>query len=159
MADDEEIVPEETNEPDYHSLWLRAQADLENLRKRSEQDRVNTLKFGQASLLEELLPIVDNFDRATKAVPADQGQAAWVVGIQYIRKNLIDVLEGRGVSIITPSVGSMFDHSQQEALGTVVDTDIPEGQITEVISNGYTLHDRLLKPAQVMVSSSSTANE
>ena len=156
MADEEQIIEEETNQPNYHDLWLRSQADIENLRKRSEQERSNLLKFGQAGILEELLPIVDNFDRATKAVPADQQAAAWVVGIQYIRQNLMTVLEAHGVSLVTPEVGSSYDPQLQEALGTVFSQEVAEGHIVAVIANGYKLHDRLLKPAQVTVS---TTNE
>lgn len=159
MSDDEQIIDEVSNEPDYHTLWLRAQADMENLRKRTDQERGNLLKFGQAGLLEELLPIVDNFDRATKAVPGDQQAAAWVVGIQYIRKNFMDVLEAHNVSVIIPEEGSVYDPQLQEALGTVPDAELPEGSVVSVISNGYMLHDRLLKPAQVTVSTSITVNE
>ena len=152
MSEDEQLIEELMSEPDYHTLWLRAQADMENLRKRSEQERSNLLKFGQAGLLEELLPIVDNFDRATKAVPSDQESAAWVVGIQYIRKNFMDVLESRGVSLVVPEVGQAYDPLLQEALGTLPSEEIPEGHVVSVIANGYKLYDRLLKPAQVTVS-------
>jgi molecular chaperone GrpE len=156
MSDEETIATPEPEtsavaELDYKDLWLRAQAEAENVRKRADADRAALLKYGQSALIEELLPVVDNFDRATKSVPADQQDAPWIVGINYIQKNLLSVLEGQGVSVITAKPGDTYDHANQEALGTVETDDIADDHIATVIANGYRLHDRLLRPVQVTV--------
>ncbi|MCC2631366.1 MAG: GrpE protein [Patescibacteria group bacterium] len=151
-------MPEETSvtdtqpEEDYKEKWQRALADMENLRKRTEQERVTFAKYSSESFIEELLPVVDNFYRATEHVPAEQQGSPWVTGIQYIQKNLLDVLEQRGVKEIAAKPGDAFNPSQHEALSSVEDSEQPEDTIVQVIGRGYLLHDKVLKPAQVIVS-------
>lgn len=142
----------EVQEPDYRELALRVQAELENSRKRADSERLQLMKYGNAALIEELLPVVDNFDRAITAVPAEQRETAWVTGLNYIRKNLMDVLEGQGITVLTAKPGDVYDPSLQEALSTVDALDQPEDTIVSIVANGYKLHDRLLRPVQVTVS-------
>jgi len=137
---------------EYKEKWQRALADLENTRKRFEQDRLNLLKYSLEGFLEELIPVLDNFDRATSHVPAEQQGSPWVTGIQYIQKNLLDVMEGRGVNIIEAKQGDAFDAGKHEAIGTKEVQNIPEDKIAEVQNKGYMLHDRVLRPVQVIVS-------
>jgi molecular chaperone GrpE len=154
MADEPtvEVVGETGGVPDYKELWLRAQAELDNSRKRFEADRAQHVKYSQSGLLEDLLPVVDNFYRATAHVPDEQKGSSWVAGIQYIQKNLLDVLENYHVKEMPLKPGDPFNASREEAIGTISDTDIPEDHIVEVVMKGYLLHDRVLRPAQVMVS-------
>lgn len=149
-AEAEPHVPE-IQEPDYRELAFRVQAELENFRKRTDTERLQMIRFGNEALIEELLPVVDNFDRALKAVPSEQQSSAWVVGMNYIRKNLMDVLEGQGVTVLTANVGDPYDTTIQEALGTEPSKQ-PEDTVVSVVANGYRLHDRLLRPVQVTVS-------
>lgn len=153
MADDPtvEVMNEVGGEPDYKDLWLRTQAELDNTRKRYETERGNLIKFSQAGLLEELLPVVDNFYRATSHVPEEQTKSPWVAGIQYIQKNLLDVLASHGVREMTLKVGDRFNATQHEAIGTVVSEDIPDDHIAEIAASGYLLHERVLRPARVIV--------
>jgi molecular chaperone GrpE len=139
-------------EIDYEDRWKRSLADIENLKKRQEADRHTLLRFGQQSLIEDILPILDNFSRATKAVPADQAQNPWVVGMQYIQKQLLDVLLNNGVIEMTVLAGDTFDAAKHEAIGTTVNEEVPEDHVIEVVSTGYLLHDRVIRPAHVIVS-------
>jgi molecular chaperone GrpE len=138
-------------EPDYKDMWQRSLAELENLRKRELQERQNVSKFALKGFLEELLPVVDNFYRATEHVPAELQNSPWVSGILYIQKNLLDVMAQRGVSIIEAKPGDEFDPSHHEAIG-VTESEYPEGKIAIVNGQGYMLHDRVLRPTQVTVS-------
>jgi len=161
--DQEEIVaapdssPEEATE-DYKDRALRAQAELENMRKRFETDRQNLLRYGKEDLISQLLPVLDNFDRATQHVPADQQESSWVVGIQYIQKNLHDVLENQGVSVIAAKPGDAFDAHQHEAISTA-DSEGPDDQILTVVNKGYALNGKLLRPVQVVVSKHSDSKK
>jgi len=154
MADEPvlEVIGETAGVPDYEELWLRSQAEIDNARKRFEAERAQLIKFGQVNLLSDLLPVVDNFYRATTHIPEDQKKSPWVTGIQHIQKNLLDVLESYGVKEVPTKVGDAFDAKHHEGIGTVSDTTIPEDHIVEVVAKGYMLHDRMLRPAQVTVS-------
>lgn len=144
---------------DYKEKWQRALADLENARKRFEQEKQALGKFAVAALLEDLLPVLDNFDRATEHVPAEEKDSPWVAGIQYIRKNLHDAVEGHGVSEIPALPGEAFDPATQEAIGTVASADKPEDTVAEIKAKGYRLHDRVLRPALVTVYRKPAAEE
>lgn len=151
-----EMLDEPTEEvisdtPDYKELWQRSLADHDNLRKRLEVDRQNFAKFSLESFIEEILPVVDNFYRATEHVPADQQNNGWVTGILYIQKQLIDVLTQQGLSEIPAKVGDHFDPIHHEAIGTAHQEDQPEDVIIEIKNKGYQLHDRMLRPVQVIV--------
>jgi molecular chaperone GrpE len=137
-------------EEEYKENWLRAVAELENSRKRQEQERQTISRYALEGFLEELLPVVDNFYRATEHVPDEQKGSAWVTGIQYIQKNLLDVLQQRGVQEILIAPDSNFDPSTQEAIG-IEESDKAEDTVAEVKQRGYKLHDKVLRPAQVIV--------
>ena len=137
---------------DYKAKWQRSLAEMENLRKRQEQEKLHFLRFSLEGFAEELLPVVDNFYRATEHIPAEQQGAPWVTGIQYIQKNLLDTLEKRGVREIPVKAGDAFDPTRHEAIGTAEDAAVPEGHIAEVKNRGYMLYDRVLRPAHVTVS-------
>lgn len=155
----EEVVTDLPAEPDFQEKYLRAQADLDNQRKRFEIERANLLKYGQEGLLSDLLPVVDNFDRATEHVPAEQQGSAWVTGIQYIQKNLMDALAQHGVSAVETAVGEAYDPETQEAIGMVESNEVEDGHIVQVAGKGYRLHDRLLRPARVLVATHHQTNE
>lgn len=138
--------------PDYQEKWKRALAELENTRKRGEQDRESFAKYALENFLGDLLPIVDNFDRASNHIPEEQKNSAWVSGIQFIQKNLLDVLEQQGVQEIEVRPGDRFDPHLHEAIATEDQEKVPEEQIIAVKNKGYRLHDRILRPAQVVVS-------
>ncbi|HSI21192.1 MAG TPA: nucleotide exchange factor GrpE [Verrucomicrobiae bacterium] len=146
---EETVAP--TEQTDYESLYKRALADQENMRKRFDDERKLLGKFAVGDVVIDLLPVLDNFTRATEHVPADQKESSWATGIMYIRKQLMDVLEQRGVQEVTAKIGEKFDPSLHEAIGTVTDNDKEDDTIAEVKSIGYRLHDRVVRPAQVIV--------
>jgi molecular chaperone GrpE len=151
---EEQIVdqPEETKSGlDYQELYLRTRADLENLQKRQEQERQALIKYAGAELILELLPVIDNFYRATEHIPAEQKENSWVTGIQHIQKQLLDVLDQRGVQEIPLKPGDPFDHLKAEAIGTTVDERYPEDSIAEIAQRGYVYHEKVIRPARVIV--------
>jgi len=148
-------TPEETNatqpeEDDYKERWQRALADLENLRRRADIERQDTAKYALKSFIEDLLPVIDNFYRATEHVPAELKDSPWVAGMLYIQKNLLDTLESRGVKEIPAKNGDQFDPTHHEGIQTIESDEQPDHSI-KVINRGYMLHDRILRPVQVAV--------
>lgn len=148
---EEEIQEEVQSEIDYQILWQRAMADLENTRRRYDQERLNISKYALTSFVEDLLPVVDNFYRATEHIPEDQRSSPWVTGIQYIQKQLIDALEARGVEEIQAKPGDMLDPHQHEAVETASEEGFEDDQIIEVKNRGYKMADRIIRPVQVKV--------
>lgn len=136
---------------EYQEKWQRALADLENQRKRHEADKPLWNRMATASLIEELLPVVDNFYRALEHIPEDQKADPWVSGIMYIQKNLLDVFEQRGLKEMEVKAGDQFDPSKHEAIGTAWDENFAEDMIIEVSQRGYLLGEVVLRPARVIV--------
>ena len=130
---------------------LRTQADLENFRKRSARDRSDAIKYGNASLLEGLVPIADNFEMGLAAATADDAQSSIAQGMQMVHKQLNDFLANNGLKEIETD-GKEFDPNQHEALSQQASDEIPEGHIISTLRKGYQLHDRLLRAANVIVS-------
>jgi len=137
---------------------LRSAAEFENAKKRLTREREEFVKFSQESLLGELLPVLDNFDRAlghqanleTLDKEALQKQLkSLMTGMQMVKKQLLDVLQSQGVKLI-PSLGQIFDPHRHEVIEYVAEEGKPEEIITEV-QTGYLLHDRLLRAAKVRV--------
>ena len=142
-------------EEELKEKWQRAMAELENTRKRFAQERISITRFANEELISELLPVIDNFYRATEHVPDEQKSSSWVVGIQYIQKQLLDILEQQGLKELDVKPGQSFNLAQEEAIGTV-EQDGEEDLVVEVKTRGYNLHEKILRPAQVIVSKKST---
>jgi molecular chaperone GrpE len=125
----------------------RLQAEFENARKRAERERLEFRGYATGSVVEQFLPVVDNFELALKSDgSADQLRS----GIALIVKQMEDVLKQMQV-IAVPAVGEAFDPRVHEALGTVERDDMPDQHVAEEIRRGYKLRDRLLRPALVRV--------
>ncbi len=151
----EEAPAEEQAEPapedelaKWHELALRTAAEYDNYRKRTVKDREEFAKYANRSLLEELLPVVDNFEMGMKMAENDQGSMIYI-GMQMVQKQLADFLEGQGVEPIPTEPGQMFDHNIHEAIQSEP-SDQPEGTILRIIRRGYNLRGRLLRPANVV---------
>lgn len=129
--------------------WKRAQADYQNLKKQSEQEKLEIRKYASASVIEEMIPVFDNFALAIKHCPEDLAGNSWVQGILYIEQQWSQILSEQGVEIIKPQVGEDFDPNTQEAIETVESGD---EKVSEVVQSGYKLHDRVIRPARVKVS-------
>lgn len=131
----------------YLANWQRAEADLANYRRRSEQERDETRRFSSASLIINLLPILDDLERALASLDIRLVGLTWFDGIRLIHRKLQLVLEGAGVSVIEAE-GQPFDPRYHEA---VTHAEGEEGKVLAEVQRGYKLHDRVLRPAMVIV--------
>lgn len=135
---------------DYLEQWRRTAADFANFKRRSEQDRAEIAKLFNEGLVKQLLPILDNFERALAAVPDDIRSTSWVEGIALTDKQLHSALEKEGLCAIE-AIGQPFDPNVHEAVAHGP-SDAPEDQVIEEFQKGYKLHDRVIRPSMVKVS-------
>jgi molecular chaperone GrpE len=135
--------------------FMRALADAENSRKRSERDRREAEQYGGSKLARDLLPVYDNLKRALATAaesPATEAMAL-IEGVELTLRELTNVMTKHGVIPISPAVGDTFDPQQHQAMFEAPLPGTTAGQIIQVLQEGFMLHDRLLRPAQVGVSS------
>ncbi len=132
---------------DLKDRYLRTLADFENYRKRADREKADFYKYALQGVLKELLPLLDNFDRALDH--AEEGDD-FHKGVLLIYKQLLDVLRKHGVKPIDES-GGRFDPNIHEAVVREEDPSVPSHTVTAVLQKGYFLHDRLLRPAMVKV--------
>ena len=135
--------------------YMRALADAENARKRGDRDRREAEQYGSTRLARDLLPVYDNLKRALTAVPDElKAQAAALTeGVELTLRELTSVMTKHGVKPITPQIGDTFDAQTMEAMFEAPLAGTKVGAIIQVMTEGFMLHDRLLRPAQVGVSS------
>ncbi len=133
----------------YLGNWQRAEADFQNYKKRVEQERDENRRFASAALIINTLPILDDLERALMSVDAHLAGLTWLDGIRLIYRKLQLILENAGVSAIEVE-GQQFDPRYHEA---VMHADGPEGKVLAEVQRGYKLHDRVLRPAMVVVGS------
>lgn len=139
-----------------NDLYLRAHAEMENLKKRTAKEKEEFAKYAQESLIISLLPVVDNLERALEAAKNHQGltdPSALEAGVALILKQFLETLEKAGVKPILAQ-GEPFNPHFHHAVMQVETNDAPEGTVLEVLQKGYLLKDRLLRPAMVKVSTS-----
>jgi molecular chaperone GrpE len=134
---------------DYYDRLLRQAAEFDNYRKRTERERREMARYAAADVLEALLPVVDDFERALQA-EAGPDAAAYREGVELIYKQLQDLLAKRGVTPIE-AVGKPFDPQVHQAITYEPSPGHAEGEVLEVARRGYMLGDRLLRPAMVKV--------
>ena len=140
----------EDEKREYLTGWQRAKADFINTRKKDEEDNKLMVKFAEAGLLSDLVPVLDSFDLAL-AAPATPEVAEWRKGIEQIRNQLMSTLKERGLEIIDP-LGKPFDTREAEAVGLVDSTDPKDDdKVMDVFQKGYKLQGRVLRPAKVRV--------
>ncbi|AML50878.1 MULTISPECIES: nucleotide exchange factor GrpE [Falsihalocynthiibacter] len=152
-ADELSIVTKERD--DFRDRFMRALADAENARKRSDRDRREAENYGGSKLARDMLPVYDNMKRALDAI--DEGQratnAALLEGIELTMRELLNVFAKHGIERILPEVGERFDPQRHEAMFEAPVPNTVAGDIIQVMAEGFMLHDRLLRPAHVGVSS------
>lgn len=129
---------------------LRAQADLENFRRRMRRETEVQLKFATQPLISELLPVVDNIQRAIQAADKAQSVDGLVAGFKMVQQQLMSVLENHHCRQI-PAEGTLFDPQRHEAVAQQPTDQYPPGTVTAVQQEGYQLRDRVIRPAQVVV--------
>jgi len=131
---------------------VRAQAEAQNARRRAEQDVEKAHKFGQEKLVVDLLPIIDNLERALATMDReDEGQKAVVEGLDLTLKSFADTLIKHKVEAVDPA-GEPFDPQLHQAMTMVPNPDLEPNTVMDVFQKGYTLHGRLVRPAMVVVS-------
>jgi molecular chaperone GrpE len=133
---------------EYRDLLLRKTAEFDNYRKRIERERREQAELAAADLIADLLPLVDNLDRALGAAPG--GEDPYRKGVELIRQQLVDTLARRGVVVIDPA-GEAFDPHWHEAVLREPGAGAAEGTVLEVFTRGYRIGTRLLRAAQVKV--------
>ncbi|WP_299600758.1 nucleotide exchange factor GrpE [uncultured Tateyamaria sp.] len=135
--------------------FMRALADAENARKRSEKDRREAENYGGSKLARDMLPVYDNMKRALESATEEQREvsAALLEGVELTMRELLNVFKKHGIERISPEVGDTFDPQHHQAMFEAPVPGTRAGEIIQVSVEGFMLHDRLLRPAQVGVSS------
>lgn len=146
-SNEENKVKEETEVDEYKDKYQRLLAEFSNYKKREEKARVDFKKFASSKLIEELLPVLDNFDRALKDTDEDD---SFVKGIQMTRDSLWKVLEKEGLKEIK-SDNVEFDPNFHHAFQTEENEDFKSNYIIETYQKGYTLNDKVIRPSMVKV--------
>ena len=167
-TEDVPVTPEETIEKlnqevqDLKDQRLRAAAELENFRKRAEKDQSDALKYGISNFAKEIINIKDNVERAqssiSEEVRAIEAVKSVVEGLDLIAQSAVTTFEKMGIKKIE-SLNQKFDHNLHQAMMEVEKDDVEPGTIVQELIPGYTLHDRLLRPAMVGVSKKSQSNQ
>lgn len=149
------IATLEAERDEMRDKFMRALADAENTRKRADRDRKEAENYGSSRMSRDLLPVYDNLRRALQsAEEADQAaNAALLEGVELTMRELISVFKKHGIDPIVPQVGDKFDPNLHQAMFEAPVPGTKSGHIIQVSTEGFMLHDRLLRPAQVGVSS------
>lgn len=175
------LASERIKERSYLNDVRRVSADFENYKRRQKENQTEMAGFLTEKLVMDIVPVLDNFHAATVHVPEEAASSPWVVGIQYIEKQLADVLAGHGVAVIEPKVGDTFDPTMHEAIGNDHAHSSPSSNseagrgneasgsrnqesgeenerkshgkqvIAKVLQNGYRIGERVIRPAKVTV--------
>jgi molecular chaperone GrpE len=135
---------------DKQDRLLRALAEADNIRRRAQRDRDDFVKYANESLLRDLLPVLDNLDRALESARSTAGAGSVVTGVELIQRELLRVLERAGVTRYS-AAGQAFDPTRHEAIARVVSTDAAPDTVVTETAPGYLLHGRVLRPALVAV--------
>ncbi len=135
---------------DDHERSLRAAADLENYKKRAQKEKEEVQKFGSEKLLKDLLPVMDNLDRAMDAATKSPDFASFQKGVAMTRKSFEDALTRHGVKSFSAK-GQVFDPRVHEAMQQVETAEVPAGSVAYEVLRGYYLNERLVRPALVAV--------
>ena len=140
-----------TKEKDaLYERWLRAQADLDNYRKRVEREREEVRRSAVEAVFRDIVTVLDNFDRALAALPGDAPQGL-VEGVRLIQRQLLDTLAKRGLVRMDRAEGA-FDPHTQEAVAAQERSDVPHHHVLEEVQRGYLYNGRVLRPSLVKVS-------
>lgn len=146
---EEELAAAKAQAAEYLQLLQRTQADFENFRRRARQEKEDILKYGALNLVENMLPVLDNFERALKA--DGQDVETFLSGVSLILRQLMEVLQKEGINPIE-AVGTKFDPNKHEAVMTAESEEHPDNIIIEEFQKGYFYHERVIRPSMVKVS-------
>jgi len=141
------LAEEKAKAENYLANWQRAQADFVNFKRRAEQEKSEITKFANAMLILNLLPILDDLERAFNSISPKLAGLTWVDGIRLIYRKLQTVLQAQGLQEIK-ALGQPFDPHLHEA---VMDEEGEEGMVIEEVQKGYKFQDRVIRPSMVVV--------
>ena len=155
FIESDEIATLRAERDEMKDRFMRALADAENARKRGERDRREAEQYGSTRLARDLLPVYDNLRRALDSVSDElkTDAASLTEGVELTLRELRNVMTKHGVKAISPAIGDLFDPQHHQAMFEAPLPGTKAGQIIQVMTEGFLLHDRLLRPAQVGVSS------
>ncbi len=150
-----ELTVEEQLEKTKSDLLL-AIADMQNMRKRTDEEIINVRKYGASNLARDLLSVADNLRMALMSITDEDKEKNQALknlsfGLDMVAKDFYSAFEKNGIKQVLPNVGDNFDHNQHQVMDEVETEEVKKGKIVQVLSAGYTLHNRLLKPAMVNV--------
>lgn len=131
-------------------LYIRSQAEIDNLKKRYQKEQQGLVKFANESLIKQLLPVVDNLEKAITHSQDEDSIEAIREGVDLTLKGLMDILQKAGVETVE-AVGEQFDPNFHEAVSEMADDGIKPGAVIKDLQKGYTLHQRLIRPSMVIV--------
>ena len=142
----------------WKNEFYRAYADTKNLRNNLEKEHSDIIKYRAMGFIEDLLPVLDSFHMALANEPSSQELKNYLVGFQFVYRNLVNVLENEGVKEISPNIGDKFSDKTMNAVD-VTEQEGEENLVTRVYAKGYELHGRLIRPANVSVSKNKKSEE
>jgi molecular chaperone GrpE len=145
-----ELETERQRVKDLQDRWQRAAADLVNLRRRTEQDRGEMEKFASMLLVQEILPVLDNFERALATIPGNLAMLTWIQGVMLIERHLRAILERQGLEAIEAQ-GKQFSPHFHEAVSEVETEEQAPGIVVREYQRGYTMHGRVIRPTLVEI--------
>ena len=156
IAMEAQIAGLEANVKDLTDRLMRAHAEMDNIRKRTERDKSDTIKYAISKFAGDIVTVGDNFQRAISAVPAGAAEAdpalnSLVEGVTLTERTFLSVLENHGVKRLDPK-GQAFDPNFHQAVMEQPNTEVPSGTVLQVFQAGYVIEDRILRPAMVVVS-------
>lgn len=138
----------------YHDELLRARAEVENMRRRNQEETAKVRKFAIEGFAESLVPVKDSLEAALAA--SDQSPESWREGVETTLKQLVNAFERNALQEVAPAAGDKFDPNVHQAIATVP-SDQAEGCVVQMLQKGYTIAGRVLRPAMVTVSSGAQA--
>jgi molecular chaperone GrpE len=154
----EELKARAAKADEHWDRLLRATADFENFKKRAARDKQDAIKFANETLMQQLVPVLDNFDMALAAARADSADnvQSLQAGIAMIHQQLRNALAESGLELVD-ATGQKFDPNWHEAVSQQETNEVPEGHVVQQLRKGYKLRDRLLRPASVVVATKPAA--
>src|SRR5687768_3284939 len=154
----QQLKSKELEAKNIYDRLLRQTAELDNFKKRTARERDDAIRFANETLIKDLLPVVDNLERAVAHASGGGNGKPLVEGVEMVLRQFLDVLAKHGVTQIS-AVGQPFDPSKHEAMAQVESESHEPNSVVEELHKGYTLRDRLLRPALVSVAKSSKTRE
>jgi molecular chaperone GrpE len=151
LTPDQEMARMQQEVEQANDMMLRLAAELDNYKKRVAKERESLIRYAAQDVLQELISVLDNFERAIESADKSKDFVSFLEGVKMIYKNMYDVMGRKGLVRID-AVGETFDPNVHEAVMQVTSEEHPENVVVEELQKGYMLHDRVIRPSMVVVS-------